>query len=66
MDNLSNSNTLRGTLIMLAGLILLLHTLGLIDIGISLILIVLAIAAIAYGAYTSGLYDTVYGYFFKK
>lgn len=66
MDNLSNANTLRGTLIMLAGFILLLHTLGLIDIGISLILVIVALGAIAYGAMTSGLYDTAYNYFFKK
>ncbi len=51
--------TVRGLLIMTGGLVLLLHTMGLLQKGLSLILIIAALAAIAYGFYISGLYDMV-------
>ncbi len=66
INNLNNPHTLRGTLIMLAGLTLLLHTLGLIEVGISFVLVVIALTAIVYGFYTSGLYEWFNRYLLKK
>jgi hypothetical protein len=50
---------IRGVLLMAGGVALLLHTLGLLQKGLSLILIIVSLLAIFYGFFTSGLYDFV-------
>lgn len=59
LDNGNNVRTLRGTLIMIAGVALLLHTLGWIEAGLSFFLIVVAVSGIVYGVYISGFYDFI-------
>ncbi len=66
LDNGNNARTLRGTLIMIAGGALLLHTLDLIQAGLSFVLIVVAVSAIVYGAYISGLYTFVRNFISKR
>lgn len=65
IDNQNNIRMLRGILIMIAGVTLLLHTLGLIQAGLSFFLIVVAVSAIIYGFYISGLYTMLSGYWSK-
>lgn len=60
MTHESNSaKALRGILIMIGGLALLLYTLGLMQKGLTLVLVIGAIIAMVYGFYVSGLYDIV-------
>lgn len=66
IDNQNNIRMLRGILIMIAGATLLLHTLGLIQAGLSFFLIVVAVSAIIYGFYISGLYNIITGYMHKR
>jgi hypothetical protein len=61
----NNAKTLRGTLIMIAGITLLFHTLGLIEQSLSFLLALAALSLIIYGFYISGLYHTVRGYLSK-
>ncbi|HVW99182.1 MAG TPA: hypothetical protein VHA52_01900 [Candidatus Babeliaceae bacterium] len=49
----------RGILLMAGGVALLLHTLGLLQKGLSVILIIVSLLAILYGFFTSGLYDLI-------
>ncbi len=51
----NNKNVVHGILILVAGILLLLYTLGIIETGINLILILAAIGLIAYGALALGL-----------
>jgi len=55
--NFSENNLLRGFASMAAGVTLLLHTLGIIEAGINLFLILLSISMIIYGFIISGLYE---------
>lgn len=55
--NFSENNLLRGFASMAAGVTLLLHTLGVIEAGINLFLILLSIGMIIYGFVISGLYE---------
>jgi uncharacterized membrane protein len=57
--NIQNEKTLRGLVIMIAGIGLLLHTLGIIQTGINLILILTSVAMIIYGFAVSDLQHTV-------
>jgi hypothetical protein len=51
----NNKNIVQGSLILVAGMLLLLYTLGIIETGINLILILASVGLIAYGALTTGL-----------
>jgi hypothetical protein len=62
----SRNNVTRGLLIMAGGVILLLHTMGLLQKGSSFILIILSVLAIVYGLYISGLYDKLMSLTHKK
>lgn len=57
---IDNQKTLRGIVIMIAGLGLLLHTLGIIQTGINLVLILASVAMIIYGFITSGLQQVIH------
>ena len=57
--DLNNKNSVQGILILVAGILLLLYTLGIIETGINLILILAAIGLIAYGALAIGLDGTI-------
>jgi hypothetical protein len=61
-----NVKTLRGILIMIVGAVLLLYTLGLIEVGLSFVLVVLAVASIVYGFYISGLYGLLQDYLHRS
>lgn len=65
LENVNNVHVLRGTLIMVAGIALLLHTLGLIEQGLSFFLGVVALSAIIYGMYISGFYTSIKQYMHK-
>lgn len=54
--NFASNKLLRGLVAMAGGLALLLHTLGIIEKGINLFLILLSIGIIVYGFMISGLY----------
>jgi type IV secretory pathway VirB3-like protein len=62
----NNKETLQGVLIIIAGLALLLHTLGIIEKGINLILIVLSIVLIGYGIYKTNIYGFIMCYMKKE
>lgn len=66
LENINNVHTLRGTLIMVAGLALLLHTLGLIEQGLSFFLGVVALCAIIYGLYIGGFYAKIRAYMHRN
>jgi hypothetical protein len=51
---------IRGLLLMLAGIVLLLHTFGFMQQGLTLLLIIISLWAILYGFVSSGMYDLVY------
>jgi len=55
----NSARALRGVLIMIGGLALLLYTLGLMQKGLTLVLVIGAIIAMVYGFYVSGLYDII-------
>ncbi len=65
LENVNNVHVLRGTLIMVAGIALLLHTLGLIEQGLSFFLGVVALSSIIYGMYISGFYAKMKHYLHK-
>ena len=56
-----HKDLLRGLLYMVGGIVLLLHTFGLLQRGFNVVLIILAILIILYGFLKSGLYDIVRG-----
>lgn len=54
--DLYSKKTLRGIAVMLLGVGLLFHTLGIIETGINLVLILTSVGMITYGLITSGLH----------
>lgn len=56
-----HKDLLRGLLYMVGGIVLLLHTFGLLQRGVNVVLVILAILIILYGFLKSGLYDIVRG-----
>ena len=59
MSTSSTVTVLRGLLIMGAGMLVLLHTLGYLQEFFSIMLSALAVIAILYGFFSSGLYHTL-------
>ncbi len=55
--HLPHQNPLQGLLILIAGFLLLLYTLNLVTAGVNLVLIIVAMCLIMYGAIASGLYQ---------
>lgn len=63
--NLNNKKILYGLLSMAGGVLLLLHTLGIIETGINLVLILFSVAMITYGFITSGIQSLISNTFKK-
>lgn len=61
MVDLKQRNLLQGIIYLVGGIALLLYTLGLIETGINVILMVIAIVAILIGIVQSGLFDAAKG-----
>ena len=59
--DINNRNVLQGVLLLIAGFLLLLYTLNWITTGINLVLILIAIGFIIYGAVISGIDQYVVG-----
>lgn len=59
-------DSIKGILLMVSGLLLLLHTVGLIGRGVTIILIVISAGMIAYGTVQSGLYGFIMKLITKK
>ena len=57
--DLRHKDFIRGLLYILGGIALLLHTFGLIQKGVNIILIILAFLIIGYGILKSGIYDMI-------
>ena len=68
MNNLDlrHKDMLRGLLFIAGGVALLLHTLGFIQKGVNVALIIVALLAIFYGYLKSGLHEVVLGALRKK
>lgn len=53
------NRSLRGLILIIIGAILLLHTLGLIEQGLNMLLIIASLSMIVYGTVTSGIYTMI-------
>lgn len=56
-NNFTARNLIRGVLIMAIGFVMILHTLGWVQQGLNLIMVIVSLGAIFYGFITSGLYE---------
>jgi hypothetical protein len=53
------NDALKGVLLMVAGVLLLLYTFGIIEWGINLVVMIIAIIMIIFGTFKSGLVNTI-------